>query len=260
MCLVRPNSFDLQLSPVAGSATVPASLGDPGFCALLPRSGLVFKFTASPHFVRSCSSVLSGLSPSFSLSPFPPLVSSSSCFVSSAFRPSFPSFLPCFLFSVLFFLPSSPLSPPPLTSLRAPSASDTFRFDFLSFTLSLFALLSFSLFFSSEARRKGSRFWSRAGDRSRAGESCGLGSAEREHGEPASLLPDLPRSLLAPLEPGGLTEEELLCFPALSLDEGSEPSVLMELFPLACPFFLVVTTKPLCFLEVFPSFLASDAG
>lgn len=247
MCLARSSSLDLLLSPVADSATAPATLGDPGFGALLPRSGLVFKTTASPHFARSCSSVLSGLSPSLTFTPFPPLVSGSSCLVSSAFRPSFPSFLLCFLFSVLFFLPSTPSSPPPATSPRALSASDTFRLDFLSLTFSLFALLSFSLFFSSEACRKGSRFWSRAGERSRAVESCGLGSAEGEHGEPASLLPDLPRSLFAPLEPGGLAEEELLCFPALSLEEGSEPSVPTELFPFGCPFFLVVTTKPLCF-------------
>lgn len=260
VCLARSSSFDLLPSPVAGSAALPASSGDPGFGALLPRSGLALTTTASTHFARSCSSVLSGLSPSLPFSPFPPSASSSSRLVSSAFRPSFPSLFPCFLFSDLFFLPSSPPSPPPPTSPSALSASDAFRFDFLSLTRSLFALLSFALLFSSEARRKGSRSWNRAGERSRAGESCGLGSAEGEHGEPAPLLPDLPRSLLSPLEPGGLAEEELLRFPALSLDEGSEPSVPTELFPFGCPFFLVVGTKPLCFLEVFPSFLASDAG
>lgn len=67
------------------------------------------------------------------------------------------------------------------------------------------------------------------------------------------------------METGGLVEEsmeevevEVLCFPTLTLDEVGVPRMLEEPFPLDRPFCLVVCTKPLCFLEVFSSFLVSS--
>lgn len=98
------------------------------------------------------------------------------------------------------------------------------------------------------------------------GEDCGLGVTEGEEGESGLLLLDRLRSLWELVETGGLveesveeTEEELLCFPALSLDEAEVPRTSAEPFPFDSPFCLAVCTKPLCFLEVFPSFLVSDA-
>lgn len=71
-------------------------------------------------------------------------------------------------------------------------------------------------------------------------------------------------SLWELVETGGLveesvdeTEEELLCFPPLILDEAEVPRMSAEPFPFDSPFCFVVCTKPLCFLEVFPSFLGS---
>ena len=68
------------------------------------------------------------------------------------------------------------------------------------------------------------------------------------------------------METGGLvdesmgeTEEELLCFPTLIFEEGVLPRLSAEPFPFDSPFCFFVCTKPLCFLEVFPSFLVSVA-
>lgn len=68
------------------------------------------------------------------------------------------------------------------------------------------------------------------------------------------------------MEAGGLVEEsmeeaeeEVLCFPALLFDAVEVPRMSPEPFPLDSPFCFVVCTKPLCFLEVLPSFLVSDA-
>ncbi len=55
------------------------------------------------------------------------------------------------------------------------------------------------------------------------------------------------------------TEEELPCFPALIFDEVEVPRTSAEPLPFDSPFCFADCTKPLCFLEVFPSFLVSDA-
>lgn len=95
------------------------------------------------------------------------------------------------------------------------------------------------------------------------GENCGLGVTEGEEGESGLLLLDRLSSLWELVETGGLveesTEEELLCFPTLIFDEVEVPRMSAEPFPLESPFCFVVCTKPLCFLEVFPSFLVSKA-
>lgn len=97
------------------------------------------------------------------------------------------------------------------------------------------------------------------------GEDCGLGVTEGEEGESGLLLLDRLSSLWVLVETGGLgdwsaeeTEEELLCFPALIFDEVEVLSMSVEPLPFDSPF-CFVCTKPLCFLEVFPSFLVSDA-
>lgn len=85
---------------------------------------------------------------------------------------------------------------------------------------------------------------------------------EVTEGESGLLLVET--SLWELVETGGLvedsveeTEEELLCFPALFLDAVEEPRMLAEPFPFGNPF--CFCTKPLCFLEVLPSFLVSKA-
>lgn len=86
---------------------------------------------------------------------------------------------------------------------------------------------------------------------------------EGEEGESGLLLLVRPSSLWELVETEGLaeesTEEELLCFPDLILDEVELPRTSAEPFPFDIPFCFVVCTKPLCFLEVFPSFLVSNA-
>lgn len=98
------------------------------------------------------------------------------------------------------------------------------------------------------------------------GEDCGLGVTEGEEGESGLLLLERLSSLWELVETGGLveesveeTEEELLCFPTLIFEEVEVPRMSAEPFPFDSPFCFVVCTKPLCFLEVFPSFLVSDA-
>lgn len=98
------------------------------------------------------------------------------------------------------------------------------------------------------------------------GEGCGLGVTEGEEGESGRLLLDRLSSLWELVETGGLVEEsteeaeeELLCFPTLIFDEMEVPRLSAEPFPFDSPFCFVVCTKPLCFLEVFPSLLVSDA-
>lgn len=87
---------------------------------------------------------------------------------------------------------------------------------------------------------------------------------EVTEGESGLLLAET--SLWELVETGGLVEdsmeeteeeEELLCFPALFLDAVEEPRMLAEPFPFGNPF--CFCTKPLCFLEVLPSFLVSKA-
>lgn len=97
------------------------------------------------------------------------------------------------------------------------------------------------------------------------GESCGLGVTEGE-GESGLLLLARLNSLWELGETGGLgeestenTKEELLCFPTLFFDEVEGPKMSAKPFPLDSPFCFVVRTKPLCFLEVFLSFLLSKA-
>lgn len=53
------------------------------------------------------------------------------------------------------------------------------------------------------------------------------------------------------------TEEELLCIPHLLFEEVDVLRILTEPFPLDSPFCFVVCAKPLCFFDVFPSFLCS---
>lgn len=98
------------------------------------------------------------------------------------------------------------------------------------------------------------------------GGGCGLGVSEGEEGESGLLLLDRLRSLWELVETGGLvkesmeeTEEGLPCFPVLIFDELEVPRMSAEPFPFDIPFCFVGCTKPLCFLEVFPSFLVSDA-
>lgn len=78
-------------------------------------------------------------------------------------------------------------------------------------------------------------------------------------------MPLLDSSLWELEETRGLVEEsteeteELLCFPTLTFDEVEVPMMSAEPFPFDIPFCFAVCTKPLCFLEVFPSVLVSEA-
>ena len=98
------------------------------------------------------------------------------------------------------------------------------------------------------------------------GEDCGLGVTEGEEGDSGLPLLDKPSSLWEMVEIAALVEEsmeetgeELLCFPALIFDEMEVPWMSAEPFPLSSTFCFAVCTKPLCFFEVFPSFLLSSA-
>lgn len=155
-CLETSCSFDLLVSPVAGSACLTGlqlssvfsiSSALPGFTTLQVLSSLP-PSAVSPHLLSSVF-CLSGLSLSLFVSAFPLSIFSSSLHVSSVLCLSSFSFpcldFPSFPFSFFFFLPSSFLP-----SLFALSASNLSRFDFLSFRFSFFAFLSLSFFFSKE--------------------------------------------------------------------------------------------------------------
>lgn len=274
-CLEMSCSFDLLVSPVAGSACLTGlQLSSVLFISSCPSVltnlqflSILLPTTVSAHFVLFSPDVcLSELRLSLLSSTFPLSIFSSSLLVSSVLCLSSFTLL-CFDFpslplSFFFFLPSSFLP-----SLFAFSASNLLLLDFLSFLLSFFVFLSFSLFFSAEGCNDGSCSWSWAAEGSTAGEDCGLGVSEGKEGESGLLLLDWLSSFWELLEAGGLvrksaeeTEVEPLGFLSLIFEEAEVLRRSAEPFPLDNPFCFDVCTKPLCFLEVFPSLLVSDAG
>lgn len=269
-CLETSCSFDLLVSPVVASSACLTGLQlssaasfsslRPALAALQVLSSLALS-AAPPQFAPLSSFLcLSGLSLSLFFSAFPLSVLRSSLQESSDLCLSSFSLLcfdfPSFPLSFFFFLPSSFLP-----SHFALSASSLSRFAFFSFRFSFFSFLSFSRFFSCVGFGEGSWSWDWAEERSTVGGDCGLGVTEGEEGQSALFFCESSLWELGGLADKSIdeTEEEVPCFPTLTLEGGVPPRLSAEPFPFDSPFCFLVCTKPLCFLEVSPSVLVSAA-